>query len=52
MSSLIGGGGPPPGGGRLAAGAGVGLGGGRQFAKGHDCVMVLAFSEREYTLGK
>jgi len=41
---------PPVGG--CAPGGGLPLCGGRQFAKGHDCVMVLAFSEREYTLGK
>jgi len=33
-------------------GGGLPLYGGRQFAKGHDCVMVLAFSEREYILSK
>jgi len=36
----------------VGGGGGLPLCGGRQFAKGHDCVMVLAFSEREYTLGK
>ena len=30
---------------------GLPLCGGRQFAKGHDRVMVLAFSECEYILG-